>query len=244
MGKDESSIEYVKDRPGHDRKYAIDSSKIKALGWKPIYTKDNFRQGLEETVKWYMDNKEWVENIEKNKKNEEENLKNDNPNMKFETEPKDENEKKIKELQEKINENKQELADREDRIKRLMAEFENFKKRSDKERNGMYSSVLGDIMTSILPIMDNLEKAAQTETKDEQYKSGIEMVVKQFQDVLTANGVKEIETVGKTFDPSLHEAVSSVVDENLGSKVIKEEYRKGYMIGDKVIRHSLVAVAN
>ncbi len=70
MGKDESSIEYVKDRPGHDRKYAIDSSKIKALGWKPIYTKDNFRQGLEETVKWYMDNKEWVENIEKNKKNE------------------------------------------------------------------------------------------------------------------------------------------------------------------------------
>ena len=70
------------------------------------------------------------------------------------------------------------------------------------------------------------------------------MVVKQFQDVLTANGVKEIETVGKTFDPSLHEAVSSVVDENLGSKVIKEEYRKGYMIGDKVIRHSLVAVAN
>jgi molecular chaperone GrpE len=186
-----------------------------------------------------------LENKEENlNQNEEENLKNDNPNMKFETEPKDENEKKIKELQEKINENKQELADREDRIKRLMAEFENFKKRSDKERNGMYSSVLGDIMTSILPIMDNLEKAAQTETKDEQYKSGIEMVVKQFQDVLTANGVKEIETVGKTFDPSLHEAVSSVVDENLGSKVIKEEYRKGYMIGDKVIRHSLVAVAN
>jgi len=70
MGKDESSIEYVKDRPGHDRKYAIDSSKIKALGWKPIYTKDNFREGLKETVDWYLENKEWVENIEKNKKNE------------------------------------------------------------------------------------------------------------------------------------------------------------------------------
>lgn len=70
MGKDENSIEYVKDRPGHDRKYAIDSSKIKSMGWKPIYTKENFKEGLKETVEWYINNKEWVENIEKNKENE------------------------------------------------------------------------------------------------------------------------------------------------------------------------------
>ena len=70
------------------------------------------------------------------------------------------------------------------------------------------------------------------------------MCLNQFKDVLTANGVKEIETIGQKFDPSLHEAVSSVVDEKLGEKIIKEEYRKGYMIGDKVLRHSLVVVAN
>ena len=96
----------------------------------------------------------------------------------------------------------------------------------------------------MLPVLDNLEKAAKTETKDEQYKNGIEMVVNQFKDVLKANGVTEIETVGKKFDPSLHEAVSLVQDEKLGEKEIKEEFRKGYMIGDRVLRHSLVVVAN
>ena len=97
---------------------------------------------------------------------------------------------------------------------------------------------------SLLPVLDNLEKAVKAETKDEQYKSGIEMVLTQFKDVLKTNGVVEIETVGKKFDPSLHEAVSLVQDENLGEKEIKEEFRKGYMIGDRVLRHSLVVVAN
>ena len=147
-------------------------------------------------------------------------------------------------LKEKLAKQKEELEDKEDRIKRLMAEFENFKKRSDKERTGLYNSVMGDVITSLLPVLDNLEKAVKTETKDEQYKNGIEMVVNQFKDVLKNNGVKEIETVGKKFDPSLHEAVSLVQDENLGEKEIKEEFRKGYMIGDRVLRHSLVVVAN
>ena len=103
---------------------------------------------------------------------------------------------------------------------------------------------MGDVIISLLPILDNLEKAAKTETKDEQYKNGIEMVVKQFKDVLKNNGVTEIETVGKKFDPSLHEAVSLVQDDKLGEKEIKEEFRKGYMLGDRVLRHSLVVVAN
>ena len=151
---------------------------------------------------------------------------------------------KINELTDKINLQKQDIEEKEDRIKRLMAEFENFKKRSDKERTGLYSSVMGDVITSLLPVLDNLEKAAKAETKDEQYKSGIEMVLTQFKDVLKANGVVEIETIGKKFDPSLHEAVSLVQDEKLGEKEIKEEFRKGYMIGDRVLRHSLVVVAN
>lgn len=150
----------------------------------------------------------------------------------------------IVELKEKIELQKTELEETEDRIKRLMAEFENFKKRSDKERTALYNSVMGDVITSLLPVIDNLEKAAKAESKDEQYKSGIEMVLGQFKDVLKSNKVTEIEAIGKTFDPSLHEAVSLVQDDNLGEKEIKEEFRKGYMIGDRVLRHSLVVVAN
>ena len=149
--------------------------------------------------------------------------------------------KKIKEL---IDNQKKELEGKDDRLKRLMAEFDNFKKRSSKEREGLYNSLVSDIFTSLLPVIDNLEKAVKVETKDSNYKQGVEMVLKQFKDVLTANGVKEINTIGKTFDPELHEAVGSVVDENLGEKEIKEEYRKGYIIDGKVIRHSLVVVAN
>ena len=149
--------------------------------------------------------------------------------------------KKIKEL---IDNQKKELEEKDDRLKRLMAEFDNFKKRSSKEREGLYNSLVSDIFTSLLPVIDNLEKAVKVETKDSNYKQGVEMVLKQFKDVLTANGVKEIDTSGKTFDPELHEAVGSVVDENLGEKEIKEEYRKGYIIDGKVIRHSLVVVAN
>ena len=139
---------------------------------------------------------------------------------------------------------KEKLNEQEDRLKRLMAEFDNFKKRSAKEREGLYNSLVSDIFSSLLPVIDNLEKAAQTETQDEGYKQGVELVLKQFKDVLSANGVNEIEAVGKTFDPELHEAVATVADETLAEKEIKEEYRKGYKIGSKVIRHSMVVVAN
>lgn len=139
---------------------------------------------------------------------------------------------------------KGQLEEQEDRLKRLMAEFDNFKKRSSKEREGLYNSLVSDIFTSLLPVIDNLEKAVEAKTEDESYKQGVELVLKQFKDVLTANGVQEIEAVGQTFDPELHEAVGSVVDESLGEKIIKEEYRKGYKIGTKVIRHSMVVVAN
>ena len=150
----------------------------------------------------------------------------------------------VKKINELIDNQKKELEEKDDRLKRLMAEFDNFKKRSSKEREGLYNSLVSDIFTSLLPVIDNLEKAVKVETKDSNYKQGVEMVLKQFKDVLTANGVKEIDTIGKTFDPELHEAVGSVVDENLGEKEIKEEYRKGYIIDGKVIRHSLVVVAN
>lgn len=139
---------------------------------------------------------------------------------------------------------KEDLDNTTDRLKRLMAEFDNFKKRNAKERDTLYNSILGDVINRLLPVLDNLEKAASVETTDTNYKQGIDLVLKQYIDVLSSFGVKEIESIGKTFDPELHEAVSNVQDENLGEKEIKEEYRKGYKLGDRVIRHAMVVVAN
>lgn len=162
-----------------------------------------------------------------------------------------ENKKEVKEeLQEEKQEKtelelkQEELDDVTDRYKRVLAEFENYKKRSSKERESLYNSILADVVEVMLPVVDNLENAAKVETEDENYKKGVEMVLKQFKDVLQSKGVEEIKTVGETFDPELHEAVSSIQDENLGEKEIAQEYRKGYKIGTKVIRHSMVVVAN
>ena len=138
----------------------------------------------------------------------------------------------------------QELDELTDRYKRILAEFENHKKRSQKEREGLYNSILSDVVEVILPVLDNLENAAKVETSDENYKKGIELVLKQFQDVLKSKGVEEIKGLGETFDPELHEAVGSVQDDTKGEKEIVQEYRKGYKIGHKVIRHSMVVVAN
>lgn len=139
---------------------------------------------------------------------------------------------------------KQELDELTDRYKRILAEFENHKKRSQKEREGLYNSILGDVVEVILPVLDNLENAAKVETSDENYKKGIELVLKQFQDVLKSKGVEEIKALGEIFDPELHEAVSSIQDDSKGEKEIVQEYRKGYKLGHKVIRHSMVVVAN
>ncbi len=139
---------------------------------------------------------------------------------------------------------KQDYDELDDRFKRILAEFENFKKRNGKERDGLYNSILSDVVEMILPVLDNLENAVKVETQDDEYKKGIELVLKQFQEVLASKGVEEIKAVGETFNPEFHEAVSSIQDESLGEKEIAQEYRKGYKIGSRVIRHSMVVVAN
>ena len=189
-----------------------------------------------------MDKENKNEHEEKQEEVDKEN-ENINKNEENAQESKSENNKE-NELNEQISKLKDELADVKDRHTRLIAEFDNLKKRSAKEREGLYNSIIGDIISSLLPVIDNLEKAIEADSKDEEYKKGIELVLKQFKDVLTANGVKEIEAVGQPFDPELHEAVSMIQDENLGEKIVAQEYRKGYMIGNKVIRHSMVVVAN
>ena len=164
------------------------------------------------------------------------------------------NEEEIKESEETVIEDKKgnteiealktELENTTDRFKRMMAEFDNFKKRSAKEREQLYNSILSDIIASFLPVMDNIEKAINAPTEDENYKQGVELVAKQLSDLLISLGVEEIKSVGSKFDPELHEAVSMIQDANLGEKEIKEEFRKGYTLKGKVIRHAMVIVAN
>ena len=156
-------------------------------------------------------------------------------------------EKEVSTVEEPISEldkTKQELEELTDRYKRIMAEFENYKKRAQKDKETLYGRTLSDVVEIILPVLDNLENAAKAETQDASYKQGVEMVLKQFKDVLASRGVEEIKAIGETFDPSIHEAVSSVDDPNVESQKIVQEYRKGYKFGSKVIRHSMVVVNN
>lgn len=132
----------------------------------------------------------------------------------------------------------------DDRYKRVYAEFENYKKRTQKEKENLYNSIFGDIIINILPIIDNLEMAVNSECKDENYKKGVELVQKQIKEFLSKNNIEEIKSVGETFDPALHEAISTVQDDSKGVQEIVQEYRKGYKIGSKILRHSLVVVAN
>lgn len=155
----------------------------------------------------------------------------------------EENKKELKE-EPKIDEKQKKIDELTDRYKRILAEFENYKKRSAKERENLYNSLLSDIITPMLPVLDNLEKATDAKTEDNAYKEGINLVLKQFKDVLNSLGVKEIEALGQSFDPEVHEAVTSIQDESLGEKEVKEVLRKGYKIGTKVIRHAMVVVAN
>jgi molecular chaperone GrpE len=155
---------------------------------------------------------------------------------------------KVEQAETKKNEKTQlqlkqiELDELNDRYKRVFAEFENFKKRTQKEKENLYNSVLGDIIINMLPLIDNLDMATNAECKDESYKQGVELVQKQFKEFLAKNNVQEIPALGEIFDPSQHEAVSSVQDDTKQSQEIVQEYRKGYKIGSKVLRHSMVVV--
>ena len=131
-----------------------------------------------------------------------------------------------------------------DKYIRLMAEFDNYKKRSVKERENIYTDVRVDTVTKFLPVYDNLERALKAETADEAYKKGVELTFNQLMDVFKKLGVEEIESVGKTFDPNFHNAVMHVEDEEKGESEIVEEFQKGFKIGEKVIRFSMVKVAN
>lgn len=145
---------------------------------------------------------------------------------------------------EELEKLREEYNELDDRYKRMFAEFENYKKRSQKEKEGIYGMITGDVVASMLPVMDNLQKAAEAKSEDVGYQEGVKLVYRQFAEALKGLGLEEIETVGKRFDPEFHEAVSHIEDNTKGEQEIVQEYRKGYKIGNKVVRHSMVIVAN
>ena len=150
----------------------------------------------------------------------------------------------IEKLKAKLKEEKEKSDEYYEHLKRNMAEFDNFKKRISKEKDMMYNTISASVISELLPILDNFEKALNSESTDESYKNGMAMIYGQLIDALNKIGVEEIEALNTTFDPNFHEAVMHVEDENFGEKEVVEVFRKGYKIGDKIIRHAMVKVAN
>ncbi len=158
-------------------------------------------------------------------------------------------EKKEKKLfgKKKKDKKDEKIEELTDKLTRQMAEFDNFRKRTEKEKSQMYEVGAKDIIEKILPVVDNFERglgAVTEEEKENPFVQGMEKVYKQLMTTLEGIEVKPIEAVGKEFDPDYHNAVMHVEDENLGENVIAEEFQKGYMYRDSVVRHSMVKVAN
>lgn len=136
------------------------------------------------------------------------------------------------------------LADNDEKYKRLDAEYYNYRNRSIKEKEEAYKNATAKAIEEILSVTDNFERALNTKTSDESYKKGVEMIYTQFCDVMKKMGVEEIEAEGKTFDPNFHHAVNQIEDENLGENIVAKVFQKGYTLSGKVIRPAMVCVAN
>ena len=139
---------------------------------------------------------------------------------------------------------KEQLAKEHDQFLRLAAEYDNFRKRTQREKDGIYQDAVADTVKKFLPVYDNLERALHHETADEAYKKGVEMTLTELVKILDALGVKPFGEAGETFDPQRHNAVMHIEDESLGENVIAEVFQTGFAHGDKVIRFAMVKVAN
>ncbi|HIY20569.1 MAG TPA: nucleotide exchange factor GrpE [Candidatus Flavonifractor merdigallinarum] len=139
---------------------------------------------------------------------------------------------------------KDSLAKKEEQYLRLAAEYDNYRKRTQKEKTDAYQSAKADAVLAFLPVYDNLERALKQETADEAYKKGVEMTMTGLKEVLGKLGVEEIPALGETFDPSVHNAVMHVEDEGAGENTVVEVFQAGFRTGEKVIRFAMVKVAN
>ena len=153
--------------------------------------------------------------------------------------------KEIEELKKQLTKAEEELKEKENRYLTMLAEYDNFRRRSAKEKESTYSDAYADVLGQILPVIDNLERAALYGGGNaENIAKGLEMTLRSFNEIMEKMGVKEIEAMGKTFDPEIHNAVMHTEDETLGEQEICEVLQKGYTLGDKVLRYAMVKVAN
>lgn len=158
--------------------------------------------------------------------------------------PDTEGEDEIFKKNKQIEELTEQLAAEKDKYLRVAAEYDNFRRRSLKDKQDAAAKAQGDVIVEFLSVIDNFERALATETADENYKKGIQMIFNQYAEILKKQGVEEIEALGKPFDPNMHNAVTQVSDENFGEDEVCQVFRKGYTLNGKVIRHAMVAVAN
>ena len=139
---------------------------------------------------------------------------------------------------------KDQVAQQEDKYLRLAAEYDNYRRRTAKEKDSIWNDAKADAAGAFLPVYDNLERALKQETADEAFKKGVEMTMTQLKTVLEKLGITEIPALGETFDPNLHNAVMHVEDENFGENTVCDVFQAGFQLGDKVIRFAMVKVAN
>lgn len=145
---------------------------------------------------------------------------------------------------EKLAELQKQNAELSDKLLRQMAEFDNYRKRTTREKEEIGAVAKSKALTEMLPVLDNFERAMQTACADEEFKKGMELIFKSLSDTLKKQGVEEIPAQGEAFNPDFHYAVTTVEDENLGSNTVAAVLQKGYRMGDKVLRHAMVSVAN
>ena len=139
---------------------------------------------------------------------------------------------------------KSQLAAEKDKYLRLLAEYDNFRRRTQKEKENIYTDVRGETLKKFLPVYDSLWRALTQTAEDDPARKGLEMIMTQYENALTQLGVSLIEAVGQPFDANFHNAVMHVEDESVGENIVVEEFEKGFKIGDKVLRYSVVKVAN
>ena len=147
-------------------------------------------------------------------------------------------------LQAQLDAAKAAQASAEDRLIRLAAEYDNFRKRTAKEKEGIWNDASASAVTALLPVFDNLERALKQETADAAYKRGVEMTMTGLRDAMTRLGVEEIPALGETFDPNLHNAVMHCEDDNAEENTIVEVFQQGFRLGEKILRFAMVKVAN
>lgn len=136
------------------------------------------------------------------------------------------------------------LSELDDRYRRMLAEYDNFRKRSSKEREGTYAEAFASAAALFLPVLDNLERAAQQQCQDAEYRKGVEMIVRQFFDILEKAGITPVGEAGEDFSPELHNAIMHVDDDSMGENKVCEVLLRGFRRGDRVLRHAMVKVAN